>query len=226
MRSLPPRLIISVAAAATAALITVGVGIYGLLSGPRQGASPVDGTTSVGSASAAPSATEQRQAVNFHPTTTLPHTNDPDVYVRAVSAALFNWDTASGYLPTDITAAVISDGDPSGEEMPGLTSDVATYEPTTDAWLNLATMDVTQRLQITSLSVPNDWTTIAATAHGQLRPGTRAITVAGIRHRWGVWLNQSATSVTPVSFTVFVACRPTFDRCHVLRLSQVNNPLP
>jgi hypothetical protein len=28
-----------------------------------------------------------------------------------------------------------------------------------------------------------------------------------------------------VTFTVFIACPPNADSCHVLRLSQLNNPL-
>jgi len=37
--------------------------------------------------------------------------------------------------------------------------------------------------------------------------------------------HQAAESSYPVSFTIFVACQPSFERCHVLRLSQLDNPL-
>ena len=51
------------------------------------------------------------------------------------------------------------------------------------------------------------------------------MTITGTRHRAGVWKGEVAESSYPVSFTVFVACQPSFDRCHVLRLSQLDNPL-
>ena len=51
------------------------------------------------------------------------------------------------------------------------------------------------------------------------------VTITGTRHRSGVWNGESAESSHPVAFTVFVACEPSFDRCQVLRLSQVDNPL-
>jgi hypothetical protein len=138
---------------------------------------------------------------------------------------LFDWDTASGYMPADYQAPVLADADPSGEETPGLISDIDTYMPTVDQWLDLATMNVTQSLTIDSAAVPADWQSVLAQAHGQLRPGTTAVTIAGIRHRAGIWDGQNSTTSSPVSFTVFVACQPTFDRCRVLRLSQLDDPL-
>jgi hypothetical protein len=155
----------------------------------------------------------------------LPHTNDPIAYARSVAVSLFDWDTAAGYLPTDYTAAVLADADPSGEETPGLLDDVAAYLPTTDQWLDLGAMDVAQSIDITSASVPASWPAALAQAHGQLRPGTTAVTIVGTRRRSGVWNGQPATSSSAVSFTVFVACPPAFDRCHILRLSQLDNPM-
>ena len=35
----------------------------------------------------------------------------------------------------------------------------------------------------------------------------------------------TATTSDPASFTVFVACQPTFPRCHILRLSGLNTAL-
>lgn len=156
---------------------------------------------------------------------TLPQTDDPVTYAKAVAAALFDWDTTSGYIPSDYEAPVLADADPSGEETSGLIEDVASYEPTTDQWTQLATMDVAQHLTISSATVPSTWPEALAEAHGQLRPGTTAITITGTRHRTGVWYGDHASTSEPVSFTVFEACTPAFSRCHTLRLSELNDPL-
>jgi hypothetical protein len=207
--------------AAVALLATVVVGVYGLVRGPGGEASP-----SLASGSPEPAVATHSDApvADLH-NRSLPHTTDPIAYARAVATSLFDWDTSSGYLPADYTAAVLADADPSGEETPGLLDDVASYLPTTDQWLDLGAMDVVQTIDITSASVPASWPAVLAQAHGQLRPGTTAVTITGTRHRSGVWNGQPAASSYPVSFTVFVACPPAFDRCHVLRLSQLDNPL-
>ena len=82
-----------------------------------------------------------------------------------------------------------------------------------------------QTIEIDDAYVPDSWTAAVQQAHGHLRPGTTAVTITGTRHRSGVWNGEPAESSYPVSFTVFVACEPSFDRCHVLRLSQLDNPL-
>jgi len=155
----------------------------------------------------------------------LPHTNDPIAYSRAIASSLFDWDTSLGFLPTDYTAAVLADADPSGEETPGLIADVATYLPAVDQWLDLGAMEVRQTIEIDDAYVPESWTAAVQQAHGHLRPGTTAVTITGTRHRSGVWNGEGAESSHSVAFTVFVACEPSFDRCHVLRLSQLDNPL-
>jgi hypothetical protein len=220
MRSLPGRQVLLLVAT-VALLATLVVGVYGLVRGPGGEASP-----SPASGSPEPAAATHSDApVADLPDRSLPHTTDPIAYARAVATSLFDWDTSSGYLPADYTAAVLADADPSGEETPGLLDDIATYLPTTDQWLDLGAMDVVQTIDITSASVPASWPAALAQAHGQLRPGTTAVTITGTRHRSGVWNGKPAASSYPVSFTVFVACPPAFDRCHVLRLSQVDNPL-
>ncbi|MGN6782952.1 MAG: hypothetical protein ACTHJH_15800 [Marmoricola sp.] len=220
MRSLTGRQVLLLVAA-VALFATVVVGVYGLVRGPAGETSP------------SPVSGSQEPAVAAHsdaPVTdlrdrSLPRTNDPIAYARAVARSLFDWDTSAGYLPADYTAAVLGDADPSGEDTPGLLDDVASYLPTTDQWLDLGAMDVVQSIDIASASVPSSWPAALSQAHGQLRPGTTAVTITGTRHRSGVWNGQPAASSYPVSFTVFVACPPAFDRCHVLRLSQLDNPL-
>lgn len=203
------------------AVATFVVGIYGLVRGPDSTGSapaprPARGAEVIPEA-ASPVVTLEDRA--------LPRTNDPVAYARAVATSLFDWDTSLGFLPTDYSAAVLADADPSGEETPGLISDVATYLPTVDQWLDLGAMEVRQTIQIDDAYVPDAWTAAVQQAHGHLRPGTTAVTITGTRHRTGVWNGETAESSYPVSFTVFVACEPSFDRCHVLRLSQLDNPL-
>jgi hypothetical protein len=86
-------------------------------------------------------------------------------------------------------------------------------------------MDVIQSLTIDTAEVPTSWPDVLEQAHGQLRPGITAITITGTRERTGLWNGKRATTSVPLAFTVFVACPPAFDRCHVLRLSAVDNPL-
>jgi hypothetical protein len=203
------------------AILAAAVGIYGLIRGP--------GGTSSGSPDGPPAAVEvvadPANPVETLRDRSLPHTTDPVAYARAVAVSLFEWDTSAGFLPTDYTAAVLAEADPSGEETPGLLADVATYLPTVEQWLDLGAMEVEQTIEIDDAYVPASWADAVEQAHGHLRPGTTAVTITGTRHRTGVWNAEVAESSHPVSFTIFVACQPTFERCHVLRLSELDNPL-
>ena len=109
-------------------LATLAVGIYGLVRGPQSAdstpAPPPPGESGAIPEEATPVVTLKDRA--------LPHTSDPIAYSRAVASSLFDWDASLGFLPTDYTAAVLADADPSGEETPGLIADVATYLPTVD----------------------------------------------------------------------------------------------
>lgn len=221
MPELTRRQIVLVAGALLAVL-TLAVGIYGLVAGPssghpdtqrRGGAFTVQQDAPAGEVAVDPSQTP------------IARTTDAVAFARSVASALFDWDTASGYLPSDYQAPVLAEADPSGEETPSLINDVATYMPTVDQWLNLATMNVTQTLAIESAQVPASWDSVVAQSHGELRPGTTAVTITGTRTRDGMWNGESSAKSSPVAFTVFVACPPAFDRCRLLRLSQLDNPL-
>lgn len=212
--------LIALVVAGVLAVVTIGVGVYGLVRGP---AHPTSNGSPAGGTETGPGPNASAQAP-VGPAT-LPSTDDPTVYAKAVAAALFDWDTTSGYTPSDYEAPVLADADPSGEETSGLIGDVASYEPTTDQWTQLATMDVAQHLTISSAAVPSSWPEALAQAHGQLRPGTTAVTITGTRHRTGVWYGDKAATSEPVSFTVFEACTPAWPRCHTLRLSELNDPL-
>ncbi|WP_244928517.1 hypothetical protein [Nocardioides sp. W7] len=203
-------------------LATLTVGIYGLVSGPGGGN---DHPTRTSATSAAPLIAALPGPAATLADRSLPRTTDAVAYARAVATLLFDWDTSTGFLPTDYTAPVLADADPSGQETPGLIDDVASYLPTVDQWLDLAAMEVAQSIAIGNAVIPDSWAAALTQANGQLRPGTTAINITGTRHRTGVWNGEPTKSSYPVSFTVFVACPPAFERCHLLRLSQLDKPL-
>jgi hypothetical protein len=221
MRELTRR---QVALIATAVLLVAALmaGVYGLVTGPSPSGAE---SRSPAAAVTAGHRTASNTKASDPTSAALPRTNDPIAYARAVAAALFDWDPAAGFLPADYQAPVLADADPSGEETPGLITDTATYMPTVDQWLDLGAMNVTQTLSIRSAAVPASWATAVAQAHGELRPGSTAVTIEGTRQRTGIWNGATSSTSSPVSFTVFVACAPAFDRCRVLRLSQLDNPL-
>lgn len=216
--------LIAVIAAGLALLLLVGVGVYGLLTGPRP---PRDGAPAP-----APTVTalDETGPAAPGPPRVLP-SHDPDQFARNVAEALFGWDTGSGLMPLDYSAAILEVGDPSGHEQAGLAVDVADYLPTREAWIELRKYATTQHLTIDNSFVPEAWDQAAEQAQpGQLPPGATAVTIEGIRHREGVWNGEPVTSEHAVSFTVFLACPPPAPQfrsglCHVLRLSQLDNPL-
>lgn len=220
-----PRLIV-VLAALVAIVVVAGIGVYGLVADPRTGddhrgddagsARPEPITTSPGGP--APTTTPRLPTVDA--------SDDPETFARTVAEALFTWDTASGLMPLDYTAVVLKVGDPSGAEQAGLASDVATYLPNRDAWIELRQYATRQHLSINTVYVPDAWDTAVEQAQpGQLADGTVAYTIEGTRHRSGVWNDEPVQSEHPVAFTVFLVCAPTYDTCHLLRLSELDNPL-
>lgn len=216
--------LIAVIAAGLVLLLLIGVGVYGLITGPRQ---PTDRAPDPAPTITAPGESEPGKP---GPPRVIP-SHDPDEFARNVAEALFAWDTGSGLMPLDYSAAILEVGDPSGHEQAGLASDIAGYLPTRDAWTELRKYATTQHLTIESSFVPQAWDTAVEQAQpGQLPAGATAVTIEGTRHREGVWNGETVTSEHPVSFTVFLACPPPAPEfrtglCHVLRLSQLDNPL-
>jgi hypothetical protein len=150
---------------------------------------------------------------------------DPETFARHTAALLFTWDTVTT-TPAAVTEAVIALGDPTGEETAGLASDLGNYLPDQTLWGRLREYETRQELDITSVEIPDSWNQVKADAPaGSVLPGTRAYTVTGIRHRDGRWEDEPTTFDEPVTFTMFITCQPTFDECHLMRLSQLNNPL-
>lgn len=220
--------LIAVLAAAMAVLVLTGIGVYGLITGPP---SNDDENNSGGDPGSRPGSVTTAPSGNPEPTTSprLPAVRasaDPETFAGNVATVLFAWDTASGFMPLDYTSVVLSVGDPSGAEQAGLATDIATYLPNREAWIELRQYATSQHLTIDELYVPEAWDTAVAQAQpGQLAEGTLAYTIEGTRHRTGLWNDEDVTSEHPVAFTVFIVCAPTYDTCHLLRLSQLDNPL-
>jgi hypothetical protein len=83
-----------------------------------------------------------------------------------------------------------------------------------------------QHLTIDTAFVPDAWADAVAQAQpGQLAAGTTRSRSRAPATAAGVWNGQPVTSEHPVAFTVFVVCAPTYPTCHLLRLSQLDNPL-
>lgn len=209
-------------AAAIVLMLLAGVGVYGLLAGPtRQPATRPSATTPpslMPSASASPSPTALKPP-------SVQESRDPDVLARNLATALFTWDTGVGLWPLDYTASILAVGDPTGVEQAGLASDVAAYLPSRGQWVELRKHATRQSLTITRAYVPDAWGEAERQAQpGQLPSGATAITIQGTRHRSGEWDGRPVGEDFTVSFTIFLAC-PTGASCHVLRLSQLNNPL-
>jgi len=217
--------LIALVSALVVIVVLAGVGVYGLLTGPPTSNRSPD--RSGGTPSGPVVTTPGEPTPTWRPR--LPEveaSHNPETFARNVAEALFAWDTASGLMPLDYSSVVLAVGDPSGAEQAGLASDVAAYLPTRDAWLELRQYATAQHLTIEDAAVPEDWDTAVEQAQpGQLAEGTVAYTLEGTRHRTGVWIDEQMTSEHPVAFTVFIVCGPTYDTCHLLRLSQLDNPL-
>jgi len=218
------RRLVALIAAGIVLLLLAGVGVYGLLIGARNPSTddprPEPSPTVTTPQSPGPSTPPLPRVP------AVPRSTDPVTFAEGVASTLFAWDTALGLWPLDYTSAILAVGDPSGGEQAGLASEISTYLPNGDAWIELRQYATTQHLVINSSFVPDAWADAVAQAQpGQIAPGTTAVTIEGTRHRSGVWNGQPVTSEHPVAFTVFVVCPPTYPTCHVLRLSQLDNPL-
>ena len=222
------RRLIALVSALVVIVVLAGVGVYGLLTGPPTSDRGPDrgGGTRPGPVVTAPGEPTPTGTPSLPALPEVEASDDPETFARNVATALFAWDTASGLMPLDYSSVVLAVGDPSGAEQAGLASDVAAYLPTREAWLELRQYATAQHLTIEDAFVPEAWDTAVEQAQpGQLAPGTVAYTIEGTRHREGVWNDEQVTSEHPVAFTLFIVCAPTYDTCHLLRLSQLDNPL-
>jgi len=218
------RRLVALIAAGILLLLLAAVGVYGLLTGTRNPSTtdprPEPSPTVTTPQSPGPSTPPLPQVP------AVPRSSDPAAFAEGVATTLFAWDTGLGLWPLDYTSAILAIGDPSGDDQAGLASDISTYLPNRDAWTELRQYATAQHLVIDTSFVPDAWADAVVQAQpGQIAPGTTAVTIEGTRHRAGTWNGQPVTSEHPVSFTVFVVCAPTYPTCHLLRLSQLDNPL-
>jgi hypothetical protein len=152
-------------------------------------------------------------------------TSDPETFARLVADGLFEWNTAALPSRADHVERLVAVADPTGESSPGLVSDLDNYLPNQETWVDLAKYKTRQWLSLESVVTPTLWAEAETQAGDELLPGTTALTVRGIRHRSGLWENDPVTSKHDVAFTVFFVCAPSYDECHLLRLSMLNKPL-
>lgn len=219
------RLLAMIVGAVVVLVALIGAGIYGLARGPGQPDHSTHADHDALPGQTPASSESVVRPMHTQEVSVLPKTTDPVAYARAVAEAVFTWDTGSGLRPADYASVVIAGADPSGYETNGLVADLTGYLPTDQTWQQLRDYRTAQSLTIHDAYVPDVWAGIVASAGDQLAAGTIAVTIDGTRHRTGTWFGDTETSTHDVTFTVFVGCPPMFDRCHVLRLSRLDDPL-
>lgn len=205
-------------------LVGIGIGIYGLSRGPG-----TPRTTDTGPTPLHPSTTAS-PITSGGPPQHLPVTADPEAFARSVAAALFTWETTGGYGPFDFAQSLLDAA--ADDEANALASDIRSYLPTAEAWVQLRHYQTRQWLTIdTTAVVPDAWATaLMQAADGQLPPSAVAYTITCTRHRTGTWGIQPVETSRPAAFTVFLTCPPpapefTAGPCRLLRLSQLDHPL-
>jgi hypothetical protein len=220
------RRAIAVAAAVLVTGAVIVTGLYALAGEPDKAATS---TTSLEPVPSLPQEPGESPTVGGDESRGLPElreTTDSRVYARSVATALFTWDTTSGLTPRDYANNILAGADPSGVETAGLMTDLAAYLPADDVWRQLRQYQTKQSLRIESYWIPTAWDQAVDEARDQIPEGTYAVNIRATRQRDGVWDGQEDTTKDVVEFTVFVGCPPRFDdRCYLLRLSELNNPL-
>lgn len=215
------RLVVLLAVTLGVVVALVGVGLYGLVLAPSPDAATptIEPTAPVSAPDVPTPAPSGATLPAIGPTT------DAEAYARDAAEALITWDTTEFEL-TDYAQVIVDAGDPSGFETAALASDVRSYLPTADAWAQLRIYGTRQWLTIDDIYIPASWNeALVQAAEGDLLPGTIAYTVSGTRHRAGTVGTEAQETSRPIAFTLFIACEPSFDECHLLRLSEVDNPL-
>lgn len=153
-------------------------------------------------------------------------TSDPAAFAVSVAQVLFAWNTTKSTPLNEYTGRLLAVADPSGEESAGLATDLSTYLPSPESWEDLKTYETRQWIDINSYRIPDDWDNAQDNAESpDIAAGTTAYTITGLRRRSGIWQGETAKTVDEVAFTIFMTCRPTYDICRLLRISQLNNPL-
>jgi hypothetical protein len=195
------RRLICLVCAGVAFLVLAAIGVYGLVTGPNDTDPSPDGPPT-------PIRIDPDQPTPRLPT--IAPSTDPDDFAREAAHALFTWDTTSGFLPLDYTAVLLDVGDPTGNEQAGLASDIASYLPPRDAWVDLRQYSTSQHLTITDAYVPEQWA--GAVEH----PVAFTIFLACPPDDDPPTGNQSETSAPDAG---------AVPSCYLLRLSILDQPL-
>lgn len=210
-------------------LIVIGAVIALLLLAVVTYAALVHRSSTTSNAAPTPQGSSSRPFVGQPPThvdlSSLPTTSDPEAFSRSVAEALFAWDTATIVGRTQHVERLVAVADPTGESTPGLVADLDNYLPNRAAWAQLADYETRQWLTLESVRTPTRWAVAEAQAGDELLPGTTAYTIRGTRHRAGVWEDSPVRSQHDVAFTLFIVCGPSYNECHLLRLSMIDKPL-
>jgi len=210
------RSIILIAAVSGVFVVLAGVGIYGLIIGPRQPHTPPAAEPSSRPTTAPPLAAD--------PLRPIASTGDAEAFAESLAHAIFDWDTSDNVTPAELIDHALTVADPTGFETPGFREDLTSYLPTKEQWSVLRQFDTAQSLTIDSLEVPASWAAIAADPANEIVDGTVAVTITGTRTRTGGWNGEASMKTYPVEFTMFVSC-PDDGHCSVLRLSQLGAAL-
>ena len=216
------RLIVALILGTALSFVTV-VAVIGFLRGaPEDQATPMVGRTAP-----PPGPGTEPNASGANAFGAVAQTGDADRFAETAARAIFAWDTRDGYQPRDYAQSVLDQAsDPGNEETDGLAQDLTGYLPNRAAWVELQRYETRQHLTIDSIGVPGAWADVERQAReGTLLPGTLAYTVEGVRHRAGVWDGEEVTTEHPVSFSMFIACEPSYDQCRLLRLTMLDKPL-
>ena len=214
------RLLVAIIGSSLVLLAITAVGLYGLLRGPEPTPQP-EALRHPWPGSTLPPILENQ--LNSGQPHAIVQTPDAELFVRAVAGSLFDWDTRNTDGPSDWAQPLVDVAAP--DEAPAVAADVRSYIPSEEMWNRLSTYGTRQRLEISAIAIPETWpAALAQATPGQIPDSAAAYTVTGTRHRIGSWGAEPVYSEQPVAFTVFVVCPPA-DKCTLLRLSQLGNPL-
>ncbi|MFE5671688.1 hypothetical protein ACFQ58_08765 [Agromyces sp. NPDC056523] len=209
------RVTIAASVGAGLLLVLVAVGVVGLVRGAEPAAEP----ERVAHESSAP-ASSPTPVVRPRP---IADTTDPKRFARAVTRALFSWDSRYPGGVSEWAQVVVDVAD--ADEASAVAADVREYLPSPEYWARLADYGTRQWIDVESVVVPNTWSTaLAQAAPGQIPADATAFTIVGVSRRAGTWGDEEMRTKRRVAFTLFVAC-PSSDPCVLLRLSRLDSPL-
>lgn len=143
----------------------------------------------------------------------------------ALALLTLTWDT-DAQSRLDQIHRVVARADTTGDDATGLVQDLDSYLPTDSVWQQLTRYRTQQHATITSLRTPSSWPAVLAANRTRLGDGTAAFTVHAIRRRDGELDGAPTSASSTVSFTMFVTCPAGTDQYRLLRLSQLDRPLP